>query len=214
MHLVLAALFFLPPEADLLQKRAEDVPREELLSSNCQTLIDDLFSVARGERKDLEARVMVGLAAPQVGVLKRIILVDMGVTEDRKNLGDLRAYINPEIIWYSDEIEIGREGCYSVNPCLCGLVPRSSHIKIRALDRSGADVEEELSGFTARIFQHEVDHLNGIRFPDRVGPEGILHWVEKTQYGEYRENFLNWPVRCPWIKWMEMKNGTVFSASD
>ncbi len=207
MHLlVVAALFFLPPEAPLLQERADEVSREELLSEGCQKLIDELFQVALGEREDLGGRVMVGLAAPQVSVSKRIILVDLGVSVNRKELGELKVYVNPEIVWQSEESEIGREGCYSVDSSLCGLVERSSCIKIKAWDRFGELLEEELSGFTARIFQHEVDHLNGIRFPDRVGPNGILHWVEAAEYADYRENFESWPNICPWSKWVEMKN--------
>ena len=136
-----------------------------------------MFDIARGERTDPEAKVMVGLAAPQIGISKRIILVDIGVDSDRKNLGELTAFINPEILWHSEELVDGREGCFSVDDRVVGVVPRSKSIKIRAYDREGNLVSLELADFTARIFQHETDHLNGIRFPDRVGEGGKLQWV-------------------------------------
>lgn len=61
---------------------------------------------------------------------------------------------------------------------------RSESIRIEALDRQGNPISQEFSGFTARIFQHEIDHLEGIRFPDRVGTDGILQWVEESQFSE------------------------------
>lgn len=204
---------FTPPGDFSLQMRSLDVPSSEILSEEIQSIIDQMFLVARGKREDTgENRVMVGLAAPQIGCSKRIILVDVGVDSDRKELGSLIAYINPEITWYSDEIVEGREGCYSVDSRIVGIVPRSERICIKALDRKGVPISEEFSGFTARIFQHEIDHLNGIRFPDRIGSEGALHWVEDQDYAEYKKEFMNWDCRCPWNTWIAMKNGDSFEA--
>ena len=204
--LILAPIFVAPGDYSL-QEPSVKLTREELLSESVQSEIDGLLQIARGERQDLEKRVMVGLAAPQVGICKRIILVDMGVGPDRKNLGELAVFVNPEIMWHSKDNEIGREGCFSVDSHVCGLVSRAPEIRITAWDRFGNLVEKELSGFTARIFQHELDHLNGIRFPDRVGPEGILHWVEESEYPDYRNNYENWSTFCPWEKWVAMKSG-------
>jgi predicted transcriptional regulator YdeE len=69
----------------------------------------------------------------------------------------------------------------------------------------------EFSGFTARIFQHEVDHLNGIRFPDRTGSEGKLHWVEDSEYSEYKKNYEAWNCKYPWDLWLSMKSGEPYS---
>ena len=204
----MSASVFTPPGDFSLQMRAEEVPESEILSEETQSMIDQMFLVARGERDDSGGkRVMVGLAAPQIGCSKRIILVDIGIDRNRKELGSLVAYINPEITWYSEEIVEDREGCFSVDSCVLGIVPRSEKIRLKAFDRHGMPISEEFSGFTARIAQHEVDHLNGIRFPDRVGPEGKLHWVEESQYAEYKTNCENWDCRCSWDVWVAMKNG-------
>lgn len=197
---------FTPPGDVLLQMSSFEVPIDEILSEETQAIIDRMYEVAKGERDDTgEKRVMVGLAAPQIGIRKRIILVDVGVDSDRKELGTLMAYINPEIIWYSEEVVEGREGCYSVDSRVVGIVPRARAIRIKAIDREGHSIVREFSGFTARIFQHEVDHLNGVRFPDRVGPKGKLHWVEESEYLKYKENHDNWDNPCPWDVWVSMK---------
>ncbi len=198
---------FTPPGDPLLRMVVPEVPMEEICSSEIQEIIDTMYAIARGERGDTEKRVMVGLAAPQIGVAKRIILVDIDVQADRKDLGSLNAYINPKIVWSSEEQVEEREGCYSVDKHVMGIVPRALRIKVTALDRQGTPISEEFSGFTARIFQHEIDHLEGIRFPDRVGEKGILQWVEEDQYPEYRKNWQNWPVHCPWDIWLAMKEG-------
>lgn len=203
---------FLSPSSSLLNKKAEEVGIDEIGSSEIQGLIDEMFAIAKGERSDIEKAVMVGLAAPQIGVSKRIILVDVGVDATRKNLGSLVAYINPEIVWLSKEREEGREGCFSVDNRVGGIVSRPFRIRIKAFDRHGKAITDELSGFTARIFQHELDHLNGIRFPERVGKEGILHWVETEEFPTYRLNWKVWQKKCPWDTWLAMKEGRPYAA--
>lgn len=205
-------LNFLQPSDSSLRNCASKVPVEQIKSVQIQSTIDQMLKIARGEREDIDSQVMVGLAAPQVGIPLRIILVDMGVSSDRKDLGQLKVFINPEIVWYSDEKVEGREGCYSVDVRMSGIVSRSQRIKIRAFDREGNPVEDELSDFTARIFQHEVDHLEGMCFPDRVGRKGNLHWVEEDEYPEYRKNWQTWPHPCSWDTWMDMKEGRPYSS--
>ena len=198
---------FIPPGDPLLQERAAEVPLETIQSFEIQSTLERMFEVAKGERVDMERRVMVGLAAPQIGISKRIILVDIGADRDRKELGDLRAYINPVIERYSEELEEGREGCYSVDSRVVGVIPRATKIQISAYDALGKRVVEELTGFTARIFQHEVDHLDGIRFPDRAGPDGKLYWVEEEEFPKYQQSWKHWTCKCPWNRWIEMKEG-------
>lgn len=200
-------LVFTPPGNPILRTMVPEVPLEEIATDEIQTIIDQMYQIAKGERKDLENRVMVGLAAPQIGIPKQIILVDVGVDADRKNLGDLQVFINPKLLWQSEETIDGREGCYSVDSRVLGIVRRAARVKVSAYDRHGNFLTQEFSGFTARIFQHEIDHLNGIRFPDRVGEEGILQWVEEEEYPEYRKNWQHWPVRCAWSTWLDMKHG-------
>ncbi len=98
----------------------------------------------------------VGLAAPQVGVLKRLIVIDAG-----EGLIEL---INPVIIKKSGQ-EIDREACLSI-PNLTGDVKRAKTVVVQALDRNGVMMEYEAKGLLARIFQHEIDHLEGILFVD------------------------------------------------
>ncbi len=210
-----SASVFTPPGDFLLQMRAEEVPPSEILSEKVQAIIDRMLIVAQGERPDTgESRVMVGLAAPQIGISKRIILVDIGVNEKDKVLGTLEVFINPEITWSSEETQEGPEGCYSVDPRLVGIVSRAQRIHIKALDRFGNPIERTLEKFTAKIFQHELDHLDGIRFPDRIDSCEKLHWVTEDQYPEYRNKKAAWEHLCPLAVWISMKNGQPYSCPE
>lgn len=100
----------------------------------------------------------VGLAAPQIGISKRIIVVDPGE--------QLFEVINPEIIYREGE-QTAREGCLSV-PEVVGWVNRSQKIKVQGMNRDGEKVEIEAEDMLARVFQHEIDHLDGILFPDKA----------------------------------------------
>lgn len=101
----------------------------------------------------------VGLAAPQIGVLKRVIVVDAGQEDS-----ELIEMINPEIIKSSGE-QIGPEGCLSI-PGIHGDVKRFEKVTVKGLDRNGHEVIIHAEAFLARIFQHEIDHLNGVLFTD------------------------------------------------
>lgn len=100
----------------------------------------------------------VGLAAPQVGISKRVIVVDIGE--------GLFKLVNPEIV-SSSGIQDGAEGCLSL-PDVVGNVKRSERVTVKALDENGDEVTIEASGYLARAFQHEIDHLNGIIFTDKA----------------------------------------------
>jgi len=108
----------------------------------------------------------VGIAAPQVGHFQRIAIVDCSHTRKPvPNHGNL-VLINPEITHW-DGYEVGREGCLSV-PDYTGNVIRATHIKLKAQDVLGEEHEYEMEGYEARAVQHEIDHLDGILFIDRV----------------------------------------------
>lgn len=201
---------FLPPSDASLTMIASIVNVEHISSKEIQSVIDHMLVIAKGNQVDLGNGVMVGLAAPQIGIMKRIIVVDCGVDTDRESLGNLVAYINPQIVCYSEEILFGTEGCYSVDEHLDGKIPRSESVRITAYDREGNFIDRMFSGFTARIFQHEVDHLNGIRFPDRVGEKGILHWIPDNQYNQYLKQWENWPLIFPFEFWLDMKHGRAY----
>ena len=105
----------------------------------------------------------IGLAAPQVGLSQRIILADTREPDEKI------ALVNPEIVWVSSELAKMKEGCLSI-PGVEGEVIRPARVLIRAIGLDGKPVEMKASGLFARVFQHEVDHLNGVLFPDRVTP--------------------------------------------
>ncbi|MCL4352911.1 peptide deformylase [Patescibacteria group bacterium] len=196
---------FVKPDNPILIERAEEIKPEEIESPETQALIEKMLTIAYGEQVDRMKPLLVGLAAPQIGISKRIILVDVAA-RGKGNVGDLRVYINPEIIWKSnDEVE-WYEGCYSTDR-VCGIVARPNSIKVRALTRNGQSIEENYEGYTARIFQHEIDHLNGIEFVSRITDYDKLHWVEKEEFPEYRNNeaWRNWPKKCPRSKWEKIK---------
>ncbi|NCC66903.1 MAG: peptide deformylase [Clostridia bacterium] len=122
------------------------------------TLLDDM-------KQTLAESGGVGLAAPQVGVLRRVVIV---LETNVENEGDefVIELINPEIVEQSGE-QTGPEGCLSL-PGQYGIVSRPNLVKVRAQDRSGNTFEYEGEGLTARCFCHEIDHLEGILFPQRA----------------------------------------------
>jgi len=129
-----------------------------------EEITPEIQRLARDMLESMQKAPGIGLAAPQVGESIRLIIVTDGLEEDRPVP---RIFINPEIIWHNDSIETHEEGCLSV-PDITGVVPRWTRIKIRAMDLNGDPVEETLEGWTARVFQHEYDHLEGVLFIDRL----------------------------------------------
>jgi peptide deformylase len=108
----------------------------------------------------------VGIAAPQIGELQRVVIVDCRRSmHPCKNHGLLRM-VNPKVIEGSGNV-LGREGCLSV-PDWVGVVPRAKSVRVRYQNLEGDSCTVESSGFEARVIQHEVDHLDGILFTDRV----------------------------------------------
>lgn len=142
----------------VLNKKCREVKE---ITDNVKVLIEDMLDTM------YEAQG-VGLAAPQVGILKRIVVID--VTEERDEPIIL---INPEII-EEDGTQTGEEGCLSV-PGMSGIVTRPSHVKVRAFDENMQEYEIEGEGLLARAFCHEIDHLDGHLYVERA--EGGIHQV-------------------------------------
>lgn len=110
----------------------------------------------------------VGLAAPQVGISSRLIVVEFNVDEeDDESPKKLYILANPEIVEASEEMVKGIEGCLSI-PDLVGEVERHESVVVKAQNKLGKSVKIKASGWLARIFQHEIDHLDGILFTDRT----------------------------------------------
>ncbi len=129
----------------------------------------------------------IGLAASQVDVHEQLILVDISETKDA-----LVAYINPEIVWASDEMQVYDEGCLSV-PGIYDGVERHSRVKVRALDVKGQPFETEAEGLLAVCLQHEMDHLKGKVFVEYLSPlkrNRIKAKLQKEERGMEREAML------------------------
>lgn len=196
---------FAYPDDPILNQIAAEIPLGEIKSADTQELIEKILAFAYPEQKDRQKPVLVGLAAPQIKISKRIILVDVKA-DGHGVVGDLRIYINPEIIQVSPESEEWYEGCFSTDR-VCGIVSRPKSVRIRAFTRDGKQIEENHSGYVARIFQHEIDHLNGREFVTHITDDKNLHWVEDNQFPEYRdkEAWRNWPHKCPRSEWNRIK---------
>ena len=149
---ILDILTYPDPE---LKKISEPVDK---VDENIITLIDNMFET-------MYAAPGIGLAAPQVGVLKRIIVLDIG-ERDGEQCAPL-ALINPEIVSSEGETTF-EEGCLSV-PEYTADVVRAKEVKIKGIDRKGKTVEIDADGLLSIALQHEIDHLNGILFVDRLG---------------------------------------------
>lgn len=156
------------------------------------------------QRSKSGKRTMVGLAAPQVGVSKRVIVVDAAADGKKaRKQNDFIVVINPKVIDKSASYIRGREGCFSTGK-VCGAVARPNWVKVEYFDQAGKKHAGQFTGFTARIFQHEIDHLDGVRFPQRIRNEKYLHWVEKDQFDDYRKNWRTWRQSYSFEAWNDL----------
>ncbi len=142
----------------ILRRKAQKIVR---FDAELQTLVDDMIETMR------EAPG-VGLAAPQVGISDRLIVVEYPEDDEQEDAPKkLFVVVNPEIKESSEETELGIEGCLSI-PGLHGEVDRSLAVTVKGLTRHGQPFKIKAKGWLARIFQHEIDHLNGVVFTDRA----------------------------------------------
>jgi peptide deformylase len=156
-----------PQSHAALHAIAEEVPVKDIASATIKKVIKDMRAALHSYKS--EGFTGVAIAAPQIGVPLRIFLVEDTSTtreEDEELLPSLVA-INPKIIKLSRTKTLLSEGCLSV-PDEYGKVTRSTHTTLRAYDEEGREYERGASGLLAQIFQHEVDHLDGILFIDRA----------------------------------------------
>ncbi len=195
--------------AELLNSVSVEIGVDEVSSHETQHLIREMRRIAAGKDEEGGAQ-MVGLAAPQVGVSKRLCLIDLNATGMREEQ-NLVALINPRITGHSESLVDGREGCWSAGK-YCANVPRYDFVIVEALSADGKTVTLELEGFVARIAQHEIDHLDGIRCIDRV-PEGEdwrLHRVDvsdKEEFDRYRHEWPTWSEIFRRSEWELFREG-------
>jgi peptide deformylase len=155
----------------VLRAVAQPVGEAELAAPGFQRFLDDLVETMRAAHG-------AGLAAPQVGISRRVFCVEVHANPryPYKPDLDLRVLVNPEVRPLSDETFPSYEGCLSV-PDLRGLLPRHAELEVTYLDREGTPVREEIRGLSAGTFQHEQDHLDGVLFLDRVDdPRTLTTW--------------------------------------
>ncbi len=156
----------------ILRQRTQEITR---FDGELQQLIDDMIETMRDAPG-------VGLAAPQIGrSIKLTVIESLADIDEEGNeiegTRDLYVIANPEIVWNSRKSVDGIEGCLSI-PGYLGEVERYDEIRVRAQDRHGKKIKLRLRGWTARIFQHEIDHLNGVLYIDRLTePENF--WTEE-----------------------------------
>ena len=163
----------------VLRSRARAIDAGELKTIRVQQLIDDMFETMTEYQG-------VGLAAPQVHESIRLFVAGFAPGRDDEDDDEdrvpLMALINPEITPVGGDAVEDWEGCLSI-PDIRGKVRRARQIVVRALDRKGKRIELRASGFTARVIQHETDHLDGVLFFDRMASFQTLTFVE--EFGRY-----------------------------
>jgi peptide deformylase len=139
-------------------------PRLKAISTDVEVVDGEIRKLVDDMAESMYAAEGIGLAAVQIGVAKRVIVIDLDQKEGKKNP---RAFINPKILWASDEKAVFEEGCLSV-PEIWDDVERPARIKAEYLDRDGNKQLLEADGILATCLQHEMDHLNGILFIDHL----------------------------------------------
>lgn len=192
----------------LLNSKLAAVEVDDILKQEVQDIINGMFDVANGKGHDSkDTRQVVGLAASQVGINARIILIDLSANGANQPQ-NLVAIINPELADLSDELVDGREGCWSCGN-VCGNVERSKTVTLSGLDKYGNPVSYQLSDFVARVAQHETNHLDGIRFPDQIPKDQPrrLHYVLPEQFELYRTEWPTWQTLCERSYWEDFKHG-------
>lgn len=137
----------------VLKTPAEPVGR---IDDEVRTLVADMFET-------MYKAPGIGLAAPQVGVLRRVVVVDVAEGEERRPM----TLINPEIVWRSEEMLAAEEGCLSL-PQQFAEVTRPGSVKVRYRNEQDEEVELAADGLLARCIQHEIDHLDGVLFIDHL----------------------------------------------
>ena len=138
---------------------------EECLGKECvpvEKITEETLKILEDMVETMHEANGVGLAAPQVGINEKYFVIDIGD-------GVVRKIINPEILEYSEEFTETDEGCLSV-PGVYKKVKRAYEIKVKYLNENGEEKEETMTGFLAKAFQHEFDHLSGTLFIERISP--------------------------------------------
>ena len=139
-------------------------PRLQAVSTDVEQVTDEVRALIADMADSMYAADGIGLAAIQIGVAKRVLVIDL---DQRDGKGNPRAFINPKITWASEETAVFEEGCLSV-PEIWDDVERPARIRAEYLDENGEKQLLEADGMLATCLQHEMDHLNGVLFIDHL----------------------------------------------
>jgi peptide deformylase len=142
-------------------------PRLRLVCSPVAAVDDSIRALMDDMLETMYAAPGIGLAAIQIAVTKRVIVFDVAKREDETAAPKPFCLANPEIVWASEELAVAQEGCLSI-PEVYEDVERPARVRARFLDRDGREQEIEAEGILATCLQHEIDHLNGVLFIDRI----------------------------------------------
>lgn len=157
----------------------EGDPRLRQKAMRIKHVDDSLRRIAADMHETMDAAPGVGLAGPQIGLMRRIIVVHVAKDEEEDQEEVRLTLVDPEIVRAQGKV-FGQEGCLSI-PQWVGDVPRAETITVKALDLENKHVRLKASGFLARVIQHEVDHLDGILFVDRVEDRSTLFKVSEEE---------------------------------
>jgi len=146
------------------------------VDAEIRKLVEDMFETMYGAPG-------IGLAAVQIGVPKRVVTMDLAKKDEPKNP---KVYINPELLWASEERAAYEEGCLSI-PEYYEEVERPAHVKVRYTDLDGNAQEIEANGLLATCLQHEIDHLNGVLFIDHISKLKRSRVIKKFAKAARRE---------------------------
>lgn len=155
----------------VLRQRAAEIPPEQIGTARLEQFIDDMIETM----VDYQG---IGLAAPQVFQPLRLTVLGVPDAADEEDAIPLTVLINPEWVHLSEKQEEDWEGCLSI-PDMRGLVPRAQQVEVRGLDRDGRPVELAVEDHFARVLQHEIDHLDGILYLDRMRDMQSLTFMEE-----------------------------------
>lgn len=160
----------LTSEHPVLRQKGKKLKRVDL---STQKLVDDMLETMRDANG-------LGLAAPQIGVSLRVIVIEVPEERDDPHSGEQVIFINPEIVKAEGE-QFGEEGCLSI-PGYVGMVRRAMKVTVKGLNRKGKEVRVTGEGLLARALQHEIDHLDGVLFTDRLEkPEDLYRLNEENE---------------------------------
>jgi peptide deformylase len=174
----------------LLRILVEGDPRLREKAMKIKSVDASLRELATDMHETMDDAPGVGLAGPQVGVMRRIIVVHVPGEYEGENEPDFRkTLLNPEIVKAQGEV-VAEEGCLSI-PYWVGDVPRAEVVTVKAMDLDGKQIRFKAQGWTARVLQHEIDHLNGILFIDRVEDKATLRRIEPQEEVEREEELVH-----------------------